>query len=133
MGILCGDQYRENILEYGIYNYVEKWNRTNGVAKDGLYIYNFALDNSRYMYQPSGAQNVNKWKFITFEFNTLEPPRNPDHKSDIDIFCDEDGVITGVRKEVYKLNKYNYDLKVFEERYNVIKISGGTIGLLNAR
>ena len=32
-----------------------------------------------------------------------------------------------------KLNKYNYDLKVFEERYNVIKVQGGQIGLLNAR
>ena len=134
MGILCGEQYRESILDYGVYDYVEKWNKTTGVAKDGLYMYNFCLNTSRFDYQPSGAQNVNKWKFLTFEFNTLEPPKNPKHTSDIDIMCNpETGAIEGVRKDIYKLNKYNYDLKVFEERYNVIKIQGGQIGLLNAR
>jgi len=134
MGILCGEQYRESILDYGIYDYVEKWNKTTGIAKDGLYMYNFCLNTSRFDYQPSGAQNVNKWKFITFEFNTLQPPRNPNHTSDIDIMCNpETGAIEGVRKDIYKLNNYNYDLKVFEERYNVIKIQGGQIGLLNAR
>ena len=134
MGILCGEQYRESILDYGVYDYLEKWNKTTGVAKDGLYMYNFCLNTSRFDYQPSGAQNVNKWKFITFEFNTLQPPRNPKHTSDIDIMCNpETGAIEGVRKDIYKLNKYNYDLKVFEERYNVIKIQGGQIGLLNAR
>ena len=134
MGILCGEQYRESILDYGVYDYVEKWNKTTGVAKDGLYMYNFCLNTSRFDYQPSGAQNVNKWKFITFEFNTLQPPRNPKHTSDIDIMCNpETGAIEGVRKDIYKLNKYNYDLKVFEERYNVIKVQCGQIGLLNAR
>ena len=110
-----------------------KWNRTTGTAKDGLYLYNFCLETNRKSYQPTGAQNVNKWKFITFEFNTLEPPRNPKNTSDIDIQCDELGNVIGVRKEVFKLNKFNYDLRVFEERYNVIKIASGGIGLLNAR
>ena len=36
MGILCGEQYRESILDYGIYDYVEKWNKTTGIAKDGI-------------------------------------------------------------------------------------------------
>ena len=133
MGILCGDDYRETTFDSGLFNYIEKWNRTTGNAKDGLYLYNFCLDTNRNNYQPSGAQNVNKWKFITLEFNTLEPPRNPKNTSDIDIQCDELGNVIGVRKEVFKLNKFNYDLRVFEERYNVIKIASGGIGLLNAR
>ena len=133
MGILCGEQYRESILDYGVYEYVEKWNKTTGIAKDGLYMYNFCLNTSRFDYQPSGAQNVNKWKFITFEFNTLEPPRNPNFKSDINLFCNSDNIIEGVRKNIYEMNKYNYDLKIFEERYNVIKIQSGQIGLLHAR
>ena len=33
MGILLGAEYRENILEEGVYNLVEKWIRTDGVAK----------------------------------------------------------------------------------------------------
>ena len=32
-----------------------------------------------------------------------------------------------------KLNTYNYDLVIFEERYNVIMIQSGRIGLLHAR
>ena len=47
--------------------------------------------------------------------------------------CDDQGNIIGVRKDVWRLNEYNYDLRVFEERYNMIEIQGGRIGLLIAR
>ena len=45
MGILLGSEYRENILEEGVYNLVEKWIRTDGIAKNGLYAYNFSVTN----------------------------------------------------------------------------------------
>ena len=87
MGILLGSEYRENILQSGIYNYVEKWARTNGRAKDGLYIYNFAIKTDRDYYQPSGAQNTNKWQYVTFEFNTIQPPINPNNNN-VEVICD---------------------------------------------
>ena len=31
------------------------------------------------------------------------------------------------------LNEYNFDLRIFEERYNIMIIQGGRVGLLNAR
>jgi len=133
MAILCGQDYRENILAAGVYDFVEKWLRTSGISKDGLYCYNFCTNSSHYTYQPTGAQNTNKWKYITFEFNTIQPPRNQCEDSNVDVLCDPSGNIMGVRKDLWRLNEYNFDLRVFEERYNMIEIQGGRIGLLIAR
>jgi len=132
MGILLGSEYRENILESGVYDYVEKWIRTDGIAKDGLYAYNFAVRTNRDGYQPSGAQNMNKWQYVTFEFNTIQPPLDPEN-NDVQVLCDPSGGIIGVRKDTWRLNKWNFDLRVWEERYNMIVIESGSIGLLLAR
>ena len=133
MAILCGQEYRENILPAGVYSFVEKWFRTTGVAKEGLYCYNFCVNSNRLLYQPSGAQNTTKWKWITFEFNTIQPPKNECDTNHVDVLCDDEGEIIGVRKDIWTLNEYNYDLRVFEERYNMIEIVSGRIGLLFAR
>ena len=42
-----------DVLENGIYNYVEKYKRTKGQAKEGLYIYNFAIHSHRDFYKTS--------------------------------------------------------------------------------
>ena len=49
-----------------------------------------------------------------------------------EFICDE-GNIIGLRKNQWKLNEYNYDLRVFEERYNMIEITSGRMGLMLAR
>ena len=41
--------------------------------------------------------------------------------------------IIGVRKDTWRLNKWNFDLRVWEERYNMVVIESGSIGLLLAR
>jgi len=136
MGILCGGEYRENMHHVGVYDYIEKWRRTSGLAKDGLYIYNFCIDSNRMIYQPSGAQNTNMWKYITFEYNTIQPPILSEEcpsQFDTDVICDPSGRIIGMRKDHWQLNQYNYDLRIFEERYNMIVITSGRIGLLDAR
>lgn len=132
LGIQMDGIYRENVLDQGIYNYVEKWTRCSGAAKDGLYIYNFGVKNNMFEYQPSGAMNVSKYKEVAFEYNTIEPPlaENPTH---IDNICDGSGQIIAIRKNPYSLYKYNYDLCVFEERYNFVKIVSGNVGLSYAR
>ena len=43
------------------------------------------------------------------------------------------GNAIGFRKTSAILNEYNFDLRIFEERYNVIIIQGGRLGLMNAR
>tara|TARA_B100001093_G_scaffold520433_1_gene615863 strand:- start:23 stop:1654 length:1632 start_codon:yes stop_codon:yes gene_type:complete len=131
MGILLQGVYRENVLDSGIYEYVEKFKRTSGGAKNGLYCYNFCLNSDRTFYQPSGAINMNKFAHVSFEFNTIEPPINP-IGSTVEVICDEQQNPIGFRKNVEELKSFNYDLKIFEEKYNLLIITGGKIGLMNA-
>ena len=74
LGIVVGGLYRENTMNSGVYNYIEKFNRTDGNAKNGIYFYNFGINSNRREYQPSGGMNLNKYKSVLFEFNTIEPP-----------------------------------------------------------
>jgi len=131
MGILCDGKYRENVLVSGYYNYIEKFYYCNGDMKDGLYIYSFSLDTDSQVYQPSGAMNMSKFKDITFEINTIQPPPNPN--ASFDVICDIDGNVIGTRKDNYDINLYNYDFKVFEERYNILEFVAGNAGLMYAR
>ena len=132
LGITMDGVYREKVLDSGVYNYLEKYMRTSGGAKDGLYCYNFSINSNRRDYQPSGAMNVNKFKTVAFEFTTIETPIDISG-SNIQYICDLNGNAIGFRKTSAILNQYNFDLRIFEERYNIIIIQGGRIGLLNAR
>ena len=135
LGVLMGGEYRENIHDSGVYNFVEKWLRTSGFAKAGLYMYNFCIDTHRNKYQPSGAQNTDKYKYVTLEFSTIQPPPNEAFvaQQSVDVLCDPSGEIIGMRKDIWNLNKYNFDLCVWEERYNVVNIRSGRIGMMFAR
>ena len=80
------------------------------------------------------VENTNKVKYMTFEFNTIQPPKNDNPDTNrVDVLCDDNGEIIGIRKDIHTLNKYNFDLRIFEERYNMIEITSGRIGLLQAR
>jgi len=132
MGILLNGEYRENLMVRGVYDYIEKYTRTKGSAKEGLYCYNFCLNTSPFEYQPSGAINLSKFKTIELELNTYIPSVDS-LNSNYDILCDEDGEMVGVRKSNWKLYEYNYNLTLFEERYNVLSIISGNCGMLYAR
>ena len=122
MAILYGQEYRENVLP-AEFTLILKMVENNGYAKYGLYCYNFATNSNRVIYQPTGALNTNKVKYITFEFNTIQPPKNDDpNTNNADVLCDDNGEIIGIRKDIHTLNKYNFDLRVFEERYNMVEI-----------
>ena len=132
MGILFNGEYRENVLTSGIYNYVEKYTRTNGSAAEGLYCYNFGLSTSPYDNQPSGAINMSKFKTIDLEINTFTPPIDLSNSS-FDVICDVCGNPLGVRKTNFKLYDYNYNLYLFEERYNILSFISGNCGMMYAR
>jgi hypothetical protein len=113
MGIVFDGGYRENTLTSGIYEYVEKYARSNGGNSDGLYCYNFCL-NSGPSDQPSGAMNMNKFKNVQFEFTTITPPLDPLAQS-LTICDPQTGEIVGINKPTWRIFDYNYNLYFMED------------------
>lgn len=132
MGILMNGDYRENILTRGVFDYIEKYTRTQGFAKEGLYCYNFALNSDTREYQPSGAINMSKFKNIELEITTHIPDIDLEN-ANFDVICNAEGQPIGVRKLNYQLFDYAYNFVLYEERYNVLSFIGGNCGLMYAR
>jgi len=132
MGISLNGKYRENILDAGIYNYVEKYTRTKGNAKPGIYCYNFCLNTDPFDTQPSGAINMSKFNQIELEMTTIYPPL--DQNAAIRTICDPNtGEIIGLNKPNINIYHYTYNLHILEERYNVLTFVSGNCGLMYAR
>jgi hypothetical protein len=131
-GILLNGEYRENTLPSSVFNYVEKYTRTQGFAKEGLYCYNFCLNTDPFEYQPSGALNMSKFKTVELEITTYSPPIDA-VKSNFQILYDTDGIPINTNKQAWQLYQYNYNMIVFEERYNILTFMGGNCGMLYSR
>ena len=132
MGISLNGKYRENILDAGIYNYVEKYTRTRGGAKPGIYCYNFCLNTDPLETQPSGAINMSKFNQIELEKSTIYPPM--DQNAVVRTICDPlTNEVIGINKPNINIYHYTYDLHILEERYNVITFVSGNCGLMYAR
>jgi hypothetical protein len=133
LGILFDGGYRENVFTRGIYEYIEKYVRTNGsIDIDGLYCYNFCLNTSPFEQQPSGAINLSKFRTIELELTTYVPPIDLTN-SNITTIYDQNGIPIGINKQNWKLFEYNFNLTVFEERYNILSFIGGNCAMLYAR
>jgi len=132
MGIVLDGKYRENTLPRGVFDYIEKYARTHGFAKEGLYCYQFSLDTNPRIYQPSGAINLGKFKNIELEFNTFIPQIDS-RNSYYEIICNQDGQPAAVNKSNWRLYEYTYNLVLFEERYNILSFIGGNCGMMYAR
>jgi hypothetical protein len=130
--LLLDGKYRENQFEADVFNYVEKYARSNGNSPDGLYCYNFNLNTNPFDFQPSGAINLSKFKNIQFEFNTYQPPLDP--SAQVFTVCNQlTGDIIGVNKPTWRIYDYNYDLTVLEERFNILTFTSGNASLMYAR
>jgi hypothetical protein len=131
-GIILDGNYRENILDESVFNFVEKYSRTkSGNANNGTYCYNFGIENSVFNTQPSGALNMSKFKNIELEFTTQVPTLDPN--ADFFVVCDENGTPIGTNKSSWSVYEYNYDLNLIEERYNIIHFSSGNCALMYSR
>ena len=132
-GIVLTGDYREVSMPRGVYDYVEKYTKTHGYAEEGLYCYNFCLNTSPYEYQPSGAINAGRFKTVELEFTTYKPPIDNEGAT-VNIECDDSGVPINVSsKPAWALFVYNYNLHVFEERYNIISFVNGNCGIMYTR
>lgn len=131
-GLLLDGKYRENTLDAGILQYLEKYAKSDGFASDNVYCYNFSLHTSPYDFQPSGAINLSKFKNIEFEISTYQPPMDPSVQ--VFVICDPvTHNIIGVNNPSWCIYDYNYDLTVFEERYNILTFTSGNVDLMYAR
>jgi hypothetical protein len=131
MGILLNGDYRENVFLRGVYDYIEKYTRTQGSAKDGIYCYNFCLNTNPFEYQPSGAINLSKFKNVELEITTFTPQINTNETNEL--IYDRNDEIIGYSKQRSQIFEYNYNLVLFEERYNILSFIGGNCGMLYAR
>ena len=132
MGILFNGEYRENLLTREVFEYVEKYTRTKGFSNNGLYCYNFCLNTDPNEYQPTGAINMSKFKAVEIEINTFVPQFDLQNY-DYQITCNGEGVVIATNAPTWRLYEYNYNMKLFEERYNVLSFIGGYCGLLYAK
>ena len=132
-GIVIDGDYREYTFPKGLYDFVEKYTRTQGSAKDGLYCYNFCLNTSPFEYQPSGALNMGRFKNVEFEFTTYLPPISPTG-ADVQVVCDDSGNPISISNQPsWALYQYNYNITIFEERHNILSFIGGNCGMMYAR
>jgi hypothetical protein len=135
LAVILDGEYRELDLPSEVFQYMEKYKTNPGSPEeyeDGLYVYNFCLDSNPFYRQPSGAMNLTRFKRVQLGFTTYVPPINPD-LADFQILCNAEGNPIGIKKASWQLYDYNYDLNVYEERYNVITFIGGYCGALFAR
>ena len=129
-GIILDGKYRENEFDSGVYNYIEKYSKSNGNSSNGLYCYNFCLNTNPYDFQPSGAMNLSKFKNIELELTTYVPPL--DASAQTFNIC-SDGEIIGSNKESWIIYDYTFDLTLFEEKYNILKFTSGNAALVYSR
>ncbi len=132
--IICDGKYRENSLPSGVYNKIEKYTRTAGNSKEGLYCYNFCLSTDPFKFQPNGAFNTNKFKSIELEYNNHSNPPIDFSNVQFNTICDPNtGEIIATTKDPTNIYKYNYNLHIMEERYNILQFQSGTADLVYSR
>ncbi len=133
--IICDGKYREQEFDSNIFSKVEKYNKSNGAcSKAGLYCYNFSLTTDPFKQQPNGAFNTNLFKTIEFEYNNYSNPPIDPISSDFRTICDDEtGAVIGVSKDPTSIYKYNYNLHVLEEKYNILLFQNGFGGLMYSK
>lgn len=133
MGILLDGNYRENALESGVFEYVEKYTRSQGDCPDGLYCYNFCLNTNPIQIQPSGAINMSCFHTVEMEVTTFLPTIDTTAAANYMFVCDACGNYVGLSKQNWRLFEYTYNCKIMEERYNILYFENGNAGMMYAR
>ena len=125
--LILDGSLREKELPYSVLNDVEKYVRTPGNGKDGLYCYNFCLNTDPFQYQPSGAMNLNECRHCEWQYSTFEPVL--DSEAQLLIVCDVSENMIGYNKTDWNVYKYSFNLHIMEERYNILKFENNHIVL----
>ena len=133
-GLIFDGKYRENDQYDGILSYVEKYKCSSGYSSDCLYSYNFCLNTNPFEYQPSGAINTSAFNNIEFEFDTIKPPFHYENiSSHSKIQCTDNGEVIPAKYPMQSIYKYDFNLYIIEERYNILTFSNGNVSLAFSR
>ncbi len=74
---------------------------------------------------------MSRFNVIEFEIVTIIPPLDPLAQS-LNICDPNTGGVIGVNKPTWRIFDYNYNLYIFEERYNMLTFMAGNCGLTYA-
>jgi hypothetical protein len=74
---------------------------------------------------------MSKFKNIELQVITDLPTLDP--TAQFYTICDSEGNIIGVNKTSWVIFDYNYDLTLYEERFNVAIFASGNCGLMYSR
>jgi hypothetical protein len=75
---------------------------------------------------------MSKFRVIELEVTTYVPPVDIGTSS-FTVVYDANGLPIATTAPNWKIYEYNYNMKVFEERYNILSFIGGNCGMLYAR
>ena len=125
--LILDGNIREKDLAASVLDNVEKYVRTAGNGKDGLYCYNFCLNTDPFQYQPNGAMNLSSVRHCEWQYSTFKPVL--DTSAELLIVCDGSENIIGYNRVNWRQYKYNFNLHIMEERYNLIKFGNNVITL----
>ena len=76
---------------------------------------------------------MSKFNKIELEVTTYTPTVSPNNSS-FTVICSATGNPVAVtRKPGWQLYQYNYNLTIFEERYNILSFIGGNVGMMFTR
>ncbi len=149
-GIYFDNLVRETKLDAAVSAWVDRYRGSKGSGIDGVYYYNFCLETSPFIYQPSGAINISKFNVISWEYNLTNPELKFEENiinfnsylpSSLSVTCDPiSNSVTNSSNFSYtnKRNaqqnfQYTYTLHIMEERYNILQIENGIANLVFAR
>lgn len=128
--IKINGEYRENRFSFQTYQYLTRYNFSNGYSSSDSYHYNFCLLPSNSL-QPTGYLNTSKYNKIELELSLYTPPIS----SQVPIIrniCDSAGNVVGTQKENYRLYEYAYDIIVIQTGYNLLSVHDGNVYLVYA-
>lgn len=136
-GLLIDGKVRETTFDGDIVNYTEKYIKTVGHAKSGIYCYNFCLTTDPFSTEPTGAINLSKFTNIEFEYSTILPfdlAYISQQHSAFACVSESNGEsvnpVLGVDKPEVMDYLYRYNLHIMQERYNMLSFENGMARLL---
>jgi hypothetical protein len=134
IAIKVNGEYRENRMTRNVFQYMQRYNQTKGSAdiNNGLYCYHFGMNTDLFATQPTGYINTAKFNKLELEMTLVTPNIDESRLPNNAVICNQEGEIIAVRKDTWRMFQYVFEIKVFEEKYNLLTFQNGTCQFIYA-